>query len=361
MKRLIRNPLFAICVCLLHLLTACSTTQTITTGFYQAKETSPFRIPLKVALINANTGQMAAYHIYHSTQLLQPALNQALLADLRTIFPEVTLVDRPQQAGNADIIIKPSLTVDDESDKSRIPFHLSYDISDQRTGRIIKQITATQVGKQGKLPVTLHMSYTLLCMTIVGFPIFLISMEYLRADLINISTEYILANSIQELHYRLLSDETLLQYVNKNAGTLLAAEKKAGESEMTLTPTTLCVAAQYGDAAVVKRLLQDRKNANVQVFNGWTPLLYATAGGHADVASLLLNAGARPDTPGPDGSTPLMIAALTGNTELTKVLLAKGARTDLKNNRGLSAIDIARTKGQWAIGGLLIKAGRPAS
>jgi ankyrin repeat protein len=101
----------------------------------------------------------------------------------------------------------------------------------------------------------------------------------------------------------------------------------------------LMLASLKGFAEVCKKLIDRDADVNKP---GWTPLHYATTGGHLRVMQLLLDKHAYIDAASPNGSTPLMMAALYASPSAVKLLLDAGADPSLKNNLGLTAIEFAR-------------------
>lgn len=95
----------------------------------------------------------------------------------------------------------------------------------------------------------------------------------------------------------------------------------------------LSAAARRGDAAAVKKLLDEGVDPNTKFRYGVTALTYACDHGHLDVVKVLLDHGA--DVNVKDtfyGSTPLMLAIDPAqkkkpeHTEIAKLLIAKGAQ-----------------------------------
>src|SRR3954471_17303823 len=91
-------------------------------------------------------------------------------------------------------------------------------------------------------------------------------------------------------------------------------------------------AARKGDAAAVKKLLDDGVDVNTKFRYGATALFYACDHGHVDVVKVLLDKGA--DLTLKDsyyGFTPLMLAVSPAqkrrpeHTEIAKLLIARGA------------------------------------
>ncbi len=98
-------------------------------------------------------------------------------------------------------------------------------------------------------------------------------------------------------------------------------------------------AAYRDDAALADILIAagaDVKKANRE---GATPMYLASIRGSAAMLDRLLTAGANPNETGPQGETPLMLASRSGNLDAIKVLLAHKADVNAKEElRGTTAI-----------------------
>ena len=101
----------------------------------------------------------------------------------------------------------------------------------------------------------------------------------------------------------------------------------------------LMLAALKGYQDICQQLIKRDADVNKP---GWTPLHYASTGGHTSVMRLLLENHAYIDAASPNGSTPLMMAAMYGTQDAVKLLLEAGADPTLKNAKNLGAIDFAR-------------------
>ncbi|MGV3590645.1 MAG: ankyrin repeat domain-containing protein [Gammaproteobacteria bacterium] len=90
--------------------------------------------------------------------------------------------------------------------------------------------------------------------------------------------------------------------------------------------TALHWAAQANDVAMTRVLLDASADANARNRVGAPPLLPAAINGNAELLTLLLDGGADPnESVSATGDTPLMLAARTGLTEAIEVLIAHGA------------------------------------
>jgi ankyrin repeat protein len=86
---------------------------------------------------------------------------------------------------------------------------------------------------------------------------------------------------------------------------------------------------------------------------GWTPLHYASTGGHLEVMRLLLEEYAYIDAASPNGTTPLMMAAQYGSDDAVNLLLEEGADPSIKNDLGLSATDFANRADRQATANMI--------
>jgi ankyrin repeat protein len=88
-------------------------------------------------------------------------------------------------------------------------------------------------------------------------------------------------------------------------------------------------AVGYGDARLVKLLLEHRANPNSTDRNGLTPLHISAAGGSIDKARVLLDFKADINAQSSDGATPLFFAAVLRHRGYCDFLLGRGARLDI--------------------------------
>lgn len=82
----------------------------------------------------------------------------------------------------------------------------------------------------------------------------------------------------------------------------------------------LSVTAAYGDAELVKELIESGAPVNGVDEQGLTPLAHAVAESNLDTATALLEAGARPFTEALEDS-PIVISAAVGNASILEALL----------------------------------------
>ncbi len=106
--------------------------------------------------------------------------------------------------------------------------------------------------------------------------------------------------------------------------------------------TALMIAALQSDTAAALALIDKGAQINRP---GWTALHYAAASGNAAIIRRLLDEAAFIDAESPNRTTPLMMAARGGHAEAAMLLIDEGADIALKNELGLTAVDFARAQG----------------
>jgi len=135
-----------------------------------------------------------------------------------------------------------------------------------------------------------------------------------------------------------------------------AAAQQAGAAASPDTRGELVFkAAQDGNLAQIKSLLEAGARADYTNASGVTPLMIAAGLGNTDVAKVLLDHGADANAKTPGGYTPLMAAALNGQKEMVQLLMSKGADPNAKDVSGRTAAGYAQDQKHPEIAGLLNK------
>ena len=114
-------------------------------------------------------------------------------------------------------------------------------------------------------------------------------------------------------------------------GADLNARNKDGD-------TSLNIAARNGRTGVAEALIKAGADVQVKDSHGWSPLLDAALFGGTDLIQRLISAGADVNAKGNQGETALMLAAFGGRSEVVRVLIEAGAEVDARNNRGNTAL-----------------------
>src|SRR5580658_1880008 len=84
-------------------------------------------------------------------------------------------------------------------------------------------------------------------------------------------------------------------------------------------------AAQKGDKAAVRALIQQKADVNIAQADGATAIQWAAYRNDFEIADLLIAAGANVKTPNRDGATPLVLASINGSAPMIGRLLTAGA------------------------------------
>jgi ankyrin repeat protein len=116
-------------------------------------------------------------------------------------------------------------------------------------------------------------------------------------------------------------------------------------------------AAQKGDLAAVKKLIQQKANVNAAQVDGATALHWAVYRNDAQIADLLIRAGADVKVVNSEGVTPLSMAALYGNAAMIDKLIKAGADARQRGPNGESMVMLAARNGNPQALTVLIEAG----
>ena len=117
----------------------------------------------------------------------------------------------------------------------------------------------------------------------------------------------------------------------------------------------LSSAADKGQVETVRQLLADKAVEVIDRKNekGWGALHYAAWRGHGDVVKILLENNANANLEGKSGTTPLHIAAEHGHIDVVILLLSRTPWLDVKNIDGATPLHIACEKGHVEVVRLL--------
>ncbi|MFC3196244.1 ankyrin repeat domain-containing protein [Parapedobacter deserti] len=124
-------------------------------------------------------------------------------------------------------------------------------------------------------------------------------------------------------------------------------------SEHGFTP--LGVATHFGNEDIVRLLLANGADPNIQSQNGYNvyPLHAAIGSGFDSIAKMLIEAGAEVNVLQSSRTSPLHLASQNGNIDLIILLLENGALLEIKNDMGKTASDLAAEKGHMEIANIL--------
>lgn len=126
----------------------------------------------------------------------------------------------------------------------------------------------------------------------------------------------------------------------------------------TLTPgAELVLAARYGQADTVRRLLDSGVNIDARDALGRTALMAVAGEGSASLLSLLLERGADPSLRDNDGADALVSALIKGRLDNARLLLDAGADPEGRGPSGETALMAAIRTGQAAAVDFLLERG----
>lgn len=122
------------------------------------------------------------------------------------------------------------------------------------------------------------------------------------------------------------------------------------------TETRLQQAAQTGDIAVLRSLLQRGVSPDARDPSGRTALLDAAAANQISAMKLLIEQGAAVNAASPSGQTPLIEAAEKGNIDAIRLLISNRADLNCRSRIG-TALEIAERLGHSDAAAILRQAG----
>ncbi len=102
-----------------------------------------------------------------------------------------------------------------------------------------------------------------------------------------------------------------------------------GERKSRALDTELYEAANDGDYAGVRELVEGGANANAVIDGDGSPLIGAARSGKISIAQYLLDHGADPNQPVPGDGSPLIVASAFGRLDQVALLISRGADVNL--------------------------------
>ena len=114
-------------------------------------------------------------------------------------------------------------------------------------------------------------------------------------------------------------------------------------------------AAKIGNTEVVKLLIKENADVNVQDEDGWTALLLASLNGHTQVVELLIKENADVNIQKKNGVTALMLASVYGHTQVVELLIKENADVKIQSKEGVTALMLASLNGHTQVVELLLK------
>jgi len=142
-------------------------------------------------------------------------------------------------------------------------------------------------------------------------------------------------NNNWEITRRDVQGRTLLHYFSFNGNIENAKKLFAQSFPVDLTDqalnSSLHVASQYGQWAMVAYLLEQNAFINRQNINGKTPLHLAVESEHKETVEILLSHGANPNMVDLEGATPLHYSSANGYLDISQCLLKHGAFVNYKD------------------------------
>ena len=127
------------------------------------------------------------------------------------------------------------------------------------------------------------------------------------------------------------------------------------DGQLDIQASALYTASENGEVEVVKSLLEEGVQVNIQAFNGSSALHVSSQNGHVEVVRLLLENGAQVDMLDNNQWSPLMMVCKSGQAAIAQVLLENEADAFLRNSKGQTALEIAKEFNQVNIISLFAK------
>jgi len=119
----------------------------------------------------------------------------------------------------------------------------------------------------------------------------------------------------------------------------------------------LLSAAEKGDIAKIRKLLEKGEPVNARDKNGMTPLQLATLGDHVESALLLMEHGADLAAADKEGSSAITFACMRKLEPIVVALLDRGVEVDARDGRGATPLMWAANRGSLPLVKLLLERG----
>jgi len=152
--------------------------------------------------------------------------------------------------------------------------------------------------------------------------------------------------------------EKVRQYISEGADVNWVSHGGFGFPWSGLTPLAAAI-RKKDNLPVVRYLLENGADANIQSDTGHTPLHYAAMDGDIGyIQAMLKLPGINMNVSNGHGETPLHFAAMGGHTDAAKLLIRQGASISQRDHAGLSPGELADQRGhkelarfinKWAI------------
>jgi ankyrin repeat protein len=137
--------------------------------------------------------------------------------------------------------------------------------------------------------------------------------------------------------------------------------EQGADKEKVLNDGTspLMFAAQEGHMAVVRYLVEQGVDKNRADHKGYTPLMLAAQEGHMAVVQYLVEQGADKEKAMNDGTTPLMLAIQEGNmvADVVRYLVEQGVDKNRADHKGYTPLMFAAYMGNMAVVRYLVEQG----
>lgn len=117
----------------------------------------------------------------------------------------------------------------------------------------------------------------------------------------------------------------------------------------------LLAAAKLAELPRVRELVGKGAAVNAADWRGFTPLMWASAAGHAETARYFIDHGAAVNRRASDGTTALMVAAANGSIDIVRLLLSRGANVAAAR-QGMTPREAAAARGHGEVAALLEQA-----